>query len=116
MDLMNIGLIGAGVMGQNLTLNMERNGFSVVVFDRDAAKVSEFIKMKANGKRIEGAPTIEAFVKSLERPRRIILLVNAGKPVDDVLEQLTPLLERGDIVIDGGNSFFLDTEDRKSVV
>ncbi|MGA2624927.1 MAG: NADP-dependent phosphogluconate dehydrogenase [Bacteroidota bacterium] len=111
-DKMNFGLIGVGVMGQNLTLNMERNGFSVVVYDRALEKVTEFLQGKAKGKRIAGAPSVEAFLRQLDRPRRIILLVNAGKPVDDVLDQLEPFLENGDVVIDGGNSFFMDTERR----
>ena len=111
-DKMNFGLIGVGVMGQNLTLNIERNGFSVAVYDRVPEKVTEFLQGKAKGKRIAGAPSVEAFLQQLDRPRRIILLVNAGKPVDDVLDHLEPWLEKGDVVIDGGNSFFMDTERR----
>jgi 6-phosphogluconate dehydrogenase len=109
---MRFGLIGVGVMGQNLTLNMERNGFPVAVYDRVREKVDDFLGGKAQGKRISGAHSAEEFMGQLERPRCIILLVNAGKPVDDVMEHLRPYLERDDIVIDGGNSFFLDTERR----
>ncbi len=116
MDRMKFGRVGVGVMGQNLTLNIERNGFSVAVYDRDMAKVGEFLKGKARGKQISGAETVEAFVNLLERPRRIVLLMNAGKPVDDVIEHLKPHLERGDIVIDGGNSFFQDTERRTAAL
>ncbi|HEY9166718.1 MAG TPA: NADP-dependent phosphogluconate dehydrogenase [Candidatus Kryptonia bacterium] len=112
MDKMNFGLIGVGVMGQNLALNIERNGFSVAVYDRALDKVNEFTKGKASGKRIIGATSIESFLQQLERPRRIVLLVNAGKPVDDVIDGLRPQLGKGDIIIDGGNSFFLDTERR----
>jgi len=112
MDKMHFGLIGVGVMGQNLTLNIERNGFPVAVYDRAIDKVTDFINGKAAGKKIAGAKSTEEFFQNLERPRRIVLLVNAGKPVDDVIASLKPHLEKGDIVIDGGNSFFLDTERR----
>jgi 6-phosphogluconate dehydrogenase len=107
-----LGLIGVGVMGQNLTLNMERNGFPVAVFDRDAAKVRTFLEGKAHGKNIAGADDVGKFVALLERPRKIVLLVNAGKPVDDVIAALRPHLAQGDVVLDGGNSFFQDTERR----
>lgn len=114
MEKMNFGLIGVGVMGQNLTLNIERNGFSVAVYDRATGKVTEFLQAKACGKRISGALTVQEFMGQLERPRRIIVLVNAGKPVDDVIGGLKPFLEQGDIVIDGGNSLFIDTERRSA--
>ncbi len=116
MEKMNMGLVGVGVMGQNLTLNIERNGFSVAVYDRETAKVVDFLKGKAAGKHIQGAQSIEAFAGQLEKPRRIILLVNAGKPVDDVIDHLRPFLEKGDIVFDGGNSFFQDTERRTAAL
>jgi len=109
---MEFGLVGAGVMGQNLALNIERNGFSLAVYDRVHEKLREFLRGKAQGKRIAGADSPGAFIEQLERPRRIILLVNAGGPVDDVIERLTPRLEPGDIIIDGGNSLFADTERR----
>jgi 6-phosphogluconate dehydrogenase len=116
MSRMNIGLIGVGVMGQNLALNIERNGFSVAVFDRAPEKVTEFLKGKAAGKHIVGATAVGDFLDQLELPRRIILLVNAGKPVDDVIDGLRPGLAKGDVVIDGGNSFFMDTERRTAAL
>lgn len=105
----NIGLIGAGVMGQNLALNMESKGFSVVVYDLDKDKVKSFLETKANGKNITTEDTIEKFVDSLESPKKIMLMVNAGKPVDSVIDSLLPYLKKGDILIDGGNSNFHDT-------
>ena len=112
MGLMNYGLVGIGVMGQNLALNIERNGYSVAVYDRDKEKLAGFLQGKARGRNIHGAGTSAEFAALLERPRRIILLVNAGKPVDDVIEGLRGVLEKGDILFDGGNSFFMDTERR----
>jgi 6-phosphogluconate dehydrogenase len=112
MDKINLGLIGIGVMGQNLTLNIERNGFSVAVYDREIDRIKTFLQGKAKGKRIIGSTSIDEFLKQLERPRRIILLVNAGKPVDDVIESMKQNLENGDLIIDGGNSYFMDTERR----
>jgi 6-phosphogluconate dehydrogenase len=112
----DIGLIGLAVMGENLVLNIERNGFSVAVFNRTTAKTEAFIKGKARGKNIAGAKTIEEFVQMLERPRRIILMVQAGAPVDSMIEQLLPYVEQGDIIMDGGNSFFQDTERRNKML
>lgn len=108
----NIGLIGLGVMGQNLALNIERNGYSVAVYDREPPVLDAFVGREA-GKRITGAHSPEEFVRSLERPRKIILLVKAGPPVDWTIELIKPFLERGDILIDGGNSNFKDTERRQ---
>ncbi len=108
----SFGLIGLAVMGQNLVLNVERNGFSVAVYNRTPERTREFMAKRAAGKRITPAYSIEEFVGLLERPRRIMLMVKAGPPVDAVLAQLKPYLEPGDIVIDGGNSFFKDTERR----
>ncbi len=105
----DIGLIGLAVMGQNLVLNMESNGYSVAAYNRTAERTREFIAGKAKGKRIIGTYSFEELVNSLERPRKIMLLVKAGKPVDDNIEALVPLLEPGDLIIDGGNSFFKDT-------
>jgi 6-phosphogluconate dehydrogenase len=105
-------MIGLAVMGENLALNIARNGFPIAVFNRDTTKVDKFLK-RAEGHQVIGAYSIEEFVKSLELPRKIILLVKAGKPVDDVIAQLRPLLSHGDIVIDGGNSFFPDTQRRE---
>jgi 6-phosphogluconate dehydrogenase len=111
-ELAKIGMIGLAVMGENLALNIARNGFSIAVFNRDTSKVDKFLH-RAEGKQVIGAYSIQDFVNSLEKPRKIILLVKAGGPVDAVLEQLKPLLDAGDIVIDGGNSFFEDTRRRE---
>ncbi len=108
----DFGLIGVGVMGQNLTLNIEGHGHSMAVYDRDTKKVTDFIAGKAKGKKIVGALDVKEFIARLTVPRRIVILVNAGKPVDDVIAGLRPYLERGDVLIDGGNSFFQDTERR----
>jgi 6-phosphogluconate dehydrogenase len=106
------GVIGLDVMGRNLALNVERNGFSVAVYNRTWAKTEELVQGAAAGKNIRAAKTISELVGLLEKPRRILLMVKAGAPVDAVLAELTPHLERGDIVVDGGNSLFLDTERR----
>lgn len=108
----DIGVIGMAVMGQNLALNIESKGFTVAVFNRTAERTEEFVEGRAKGRRIVPAYTLEEFVDSLERPRKILLMVKAGAPVDAVLEGLFPLLERGDLVIDGGNSHYADTERR----
>ena len=108
----HFGLIGLGVMGENLVLNAERNGFSSVVYNRTWSKTEEFLAGRGAGKQIQGAPTLEAFVAALERPRRILMMVKAGAPVDAVIEQISPLLEEGDLLIDGGNSLYTDTERR----
>lgn len=105
----NIGLVGAGVMGQNLALNMESKGFSVVVYDLDKEKIQNYLTTKANGKDITTEDTVDKFVNSLESPKKIMFMVNAGKPVDSVINSLVPYLEKGDILIDGGNSNFHDT-------
>jgi 6-phosphogluconate dehydrogenase len=107
-----IGMVGLAVMGENLALNIARNGFPIAVFNRDSAKVDKFLR-RAEGQQVVGTYSIEDFVNALESPRRIILLVKAGKPVDDVIAQLTPLLSPGDIIIDGGNSYFPDTQRRE---
>jgi 6-phosphogluconate dehydrogenase len=104
-----IGLIGLAVMGQNLVLNMESKGFSVAVYNRTGEKTREFVQTKAAGKNIKGCYSMEEFAGSLERPRKVMLMVKAGKAVDDMLGQVVPHLERGDILIDGGNSYYLDT-------
>ncbi|MDQ3804189.1 MAG: NADP-dependent phosphogluconate dehydrogenase [Acidobacteriota bacterium] len=107
-----IGLIGLGVMGENLALNIERNGYPIAVFNRDPAKVEDFVA-RAGGKQVVGTRSPEEFVRSLERPRKIILLVKAGDPVDWTINQVKPFLDPGDIIIDGGNSHFLDTVRRE---
>lgn len=108
----HVGVIGLAVMGANLALNIARNGFAPVVFNRTTAVTEEFLAGRAKDTGIVGTSTIEEFVSSLERPRRIVLMVKAGAPVDTVLGELADLLEPGDIVIDGGNSLFTDTERR----
>ncbi|MEB3277281.1 MAG: NADP-dependent phosphogluconate dehydrogenase [Cyanobacteriota bacterium] len=108
----HFGLIGLGVMGENLVLNAERNGFSSVVYNRTSIKTEEFLAGRGAGKDIVGAATLEEFVATLERPRRILMMVKAGQPIDDLIATLSPLLEEGDLLIDGGNSLYTDTERR----
>lgn len=105
----DIGLIGLAVMGENLVLNMERNGYTVAVYNRTVEKVEKFINGRGKNKNFIGAGSIEELIDSLERPRKIMLLVKAGNPVDDFIEKLIPHLEKGDIIIDGGNSHYPDT-------
>jgi len=105
----DIGLIGLAVMGQNLVLNMDDHGFKVAVFNRTVFKVDDFINGSAQGTQVVGAHSLEEFVSLLKRPRRVMLLVKAGQPVDDFIDSLIPLLEPGDIIIDGGNSNYHDT-------
>ncbi|MGB9673314.1 MAG: NADP-dependent phosphogluconate dehydrogenase [Anaerolineales bacterium] len=108
----DIGLIGLAVMGQNLVLNMERNGYKVAVFNRTAKRTEEFMAGAAAGKNIEPYEAIEPFLAALKKPRRVMIMVKAGEAVDQVLSEIKPFLEKGDIVIDGGNSYFKDTERR----
>ena len=112
MDKQVFGLIGLGVMGQNFVLNVERNGYGVAVYNRTAETTDKYIVGPAAGKNIKPAYTLKEFVDSLESPRKIMLLVKAGAPVDATIQQLIPLLDKGDLIIDGGNSFFTDTERR----
>lgn len=114
--LADIGLIGLAVMGENLVLNMENKGFTVAVYNRTVEKVDKFINGRGRGKNFIGARSIEELVQSLERPRKVMLLVKAGKPVDDFIEMLLPHLQEGDIIIDGGNSHFPDTTRRTKYV
>ena len=108
----HFGLIGLGVMGENLVLNAERNGFSSVVYNRTYSKTEDFLKGQGVGKNIQGATDLQDFVEKLERPRRILMMVKAGPAVDAVVDQLSPFLEEGDLLIDGGNSDYQDTERR----
>jgi 6-phosphogluconate dehydrogenase len=106
------GVIGLAVMGENLALNVESRGFPIAVYNRTASKTLLFMEERAKGKNIKAAYSLEEFVQTLERPRNILVMVKAGKPVDDVIDQLKPLLDEGDTIIDGGNSLYEDTERR----
>src|SRR3989440_1176536 len=112
----DIALIGLAVMGQNLILNMNDHGNVVVAFNRTVSKVDDFLGKEAKGTNVIGAHSIEEMVSLLKKPRRVMLMVKAGKPVDEFIEQLIPLLEPGDIIIDGGNSLFEDTNRRAKYV
>jgi 6-phosphogluconate dehydrogenase len=107
-----IGMIGLAVMGENLAMNIERNGYPIAVYNRSPEKVDDFVA-RAQGKQVIGTKSPEEFVKALERPRKAILLVKAGEAVDKTIESIRPFLEEGDIIIDGGNSYFQDTERRE---
>src|SRR3954470_17003035 len=108
----DIALIGLAVMGQNLILNMNDHGFTVVAYNRTVSKVDEFLAKEAKGTKVIGAHSVEEMVKKLKRPRRVMMLVKAGQPVDDFIAQIAPHLEKGDIIIDGGNSLYQDTARR----
>jgi 6-phosphogluconate dehydrogenase len=108
----HIGLVGLAVMGENLVLNMESKGFTVAVFNRTVSKVDAFMNGRGSGKNIIACRSPEELVASLERPRRVMLMIKAGKPVDAFIDTLIPLLEKGDIIIDGGNSLFVDSQRR----
>ncbi|MDR6528616.1 6-phosphogluconate dehydrogenase [Chryseobacterium rhizosphaerae] len=112
MERYNYGMIGLGVMGRNLLYNIADNGFSIAGFDLDEVKIKELQEGASSQMKVKGTGTLEDFVAALETPRKIILMVPAGKPVDAVLENITPLLSKGDIVIDAGNSYFKDTNRR----
>jgi len=116
MEKCDIGLIGLAVMGQNLVLNMNDHGFKVAVCNRTLSKVDEFINGNAKGTEIVGTHSLEEMTGLLKRPRRVMLLVKAGAPVDDFIERLLPYLEEGDIIIDGGNSNYNDTIRRTAYV
>ena len=112
----DIGLIGLAVMGENLVINMESKGFTVSVFNRSTEKVTKFVEGRAKGKNIVGTYSLEELVASLEKPRKVMMMVKAGVAVDDMIEKLLPLLDDGDIIIDGGNSHFPDTARRTAYV
>jgi len=112
----DIGLVGLAVMGENLVMNMESKGFSVCVYNRTVEKVAGFIEGRAKGKNITGAFTLQELADNLKTPRKIMLMVKAGKPVDEYIDALIPLLSPGDIIIDGGNSHFPDTIRRTKYV
>ena len=109
MEKADIGVVGLAVMGENLILNMESKGFRVACYNRTVSKVDNFVRGRARDKNVLGTHTLEEFVDALKTPRRAMLMVKAGEPVDAFIEHLVPLLERGDVIIDGGNSFFGDT-------
>jgi len=111
-----IGLIGVGVMGENLVLNMESKGFSVAVFDISKEKVEKFVTGRGKGKNIQGCYSVQELIDSLASPKKIMLMVPAGNPVDEIIETLIPFLEKGGIVIDGGNSHFPDTTRRTKML
>jgi len=115
-QIADIGLIGLAVMGENLALNIESRGFQVCVFNRTVSRVEDFLAGRASGKRIIGARSLQELVAPLARPRKIIMLVKAGAAVDQLIDQLMPLLQPGDILIDGGNSLFSDTIRRTRLV
>jgi 6-phosphogluconate dehydrogenase len=108
----SFGLIGLAVMGENLALNVERNGFPIAVYNRTSTVTEKFIQTRAQGKNVHAAYSLEEFVQALDRPRKIMIMVKAGGPVDAVIDQLKPLLQEGDMIIDGGNSLYEDTERR----
>ncbi len=114
--LADIGLVGLAVMGENLVLNMESKGFTVAVYNRTTEKVDKFVNGRGSGKNIIGTHSIEELVKNLKRPRKVMLMVKAGQPVDDFIDQVIPYLEKGDVIIDGGNSHFPDTNRRTKYV
>ena len=112
MSKSHFGLIGLGVMGENLVLNAERNGFSSVVYNRTYSKTEDFLNGRGQGRNIQGAKDLQDFVEKLERPRRILMMVKAGPAVDAVMNEISPFLDEGDLLIDGGNSDYHDTERR----
>ncbi|MCR9115722.1 MAG: NAD(P)-binding domain-containing protein, partial [bacterium] len=103
-DLCDFGLIGLAVMGENLALNVESRGYKVAVYNRTTEKVDDLINGRAAGKQFVGCHSVEDLVKSLKRPRKVMLMIKAGPAVDKLIDQLIPLLEPGDIIIDGGNT------------
>src|SRR5713101_5936285 len=108
----DLGLIALAVMGENLVLNMENHGYTVAVHNRTRARVDEFLAGRAKGKRILGCHSVKELVAALTRPRRVMMMVKAGPAVDQVIEEVAPLLEPGDILIDGGNTHYPDTTRR----
>ncbi|MBK9770392.1 MAG: NADP-dependent phosphogluconate dehydrogenase [Candidatus Obscuribacter sp.] len=111
-----IGLIGLGVMGENLALNIERHGYQISIFNRSHDKVVAFVEGRGKGKKVIGAADEKTFIESLSRPRKVILLVKAGDAVDQTIDKIKPYLEKGDIIIDGGNSHFVDTQRREAAL
>ena len=110
--LADIGVVGLAVMGENLILNMENKGFTVACYNRTVAKVDAFLGGRGKGKNLIGCHSPTELVRALARPRKIMMMVRAGKPVDELMTSLLPLLQPGDILIDGGNSYYSDTARR----
>ena len=108
----DIGLIGLGVMGSSLALNMESNGFSVSVHNRTSPQIHNLVKNRSSNNKLYGFENLDEFVKSIKKPRKVMLMVVAGSVVDDYIQKLVPLLDQGDIIIDGGNSHYPDTSRR----
>src|SRR5699024_9725052 len=109
MSKQQIGVIGLAVMGRNIALNIESKGYSVAVYNRTTARTEEFLAGEAKGKNVVGTTTIEEFINALEKPRKILLMVQAGFATDATIESLQPYLDEGDILIDGGNTMYKDT-------
>src|SRR5882757_9642822 len=108
----DIGLIGLAVMGQNLVLNMNDHGYKVVVFNRTVSKVDDFLKGPAKNTQVTGTHSLKEFIASIKKPRKVMLMIRAGVAVDEMIEECLPFLEKGDIIIDGGNSHYTDSEKR----
>jgi len=108
----HIGLIGLAVMGENLVLNMESKGFTVAVFNRTTEVTDKFAAGRARGKNIRPTRTVEELIGALKKPRKVMIMIKAGQPVDQVIGEVVPFLEKGDVIIDGGNSLFTDTQRR----
>jgi 6-phosphogluconate dehydrogenase len=115
-ELCDIAVVGLAVMGENLALNIESRGYRVAVYNRTTSKVDEFIEGRAKGKKFVGCHSLEDVVKSLKSPRKVMLMVKAGPAVDDLIDTLIPLMSKGDILIDGGNTYYADTERRTKYV
>jgi 6-phosphogluconate dehydrogenase len=115
-QLSDIGLVGLAVMGENLALNIESRGYQIAVYNRTTSKVDELIAGRAKGKKFVGCHSLEDLVKNLAKPRKIMMMVKAGPAVDDLIDSLIPLLDKGDILIDGGNTYYADTERRTKSV
>jgi 6-phosphogluconate dehydrogenase len=114
--LCDIGLVGLAVMGENLALNIESRGYRIAVFNRTTSKVDELVAGRAKGKQFVGCHSLEEMVKNLATPRKVMMMVKAGPAVDDLIESLLPLLSKGDILIDGGNTYYADTERRTKYI
>ncbi|MFQ5748594.1 MAG: NAD(P)-binding domain-containing protein, partial [Planctomycetota bacterium] len=115
MSLSRFGMIGLGVMGRNLALNVEEHGFPVAVWNLEKEWTARFLEANP-GRRLQGAGTLPEFVTLLEKPRRIMMMIKAGSPVDQTIGKLAPLLEKDDVIIDGGNSHFQDTRRREAAL